>query len=162
MSERTKKRSLPKKKPGPGRPKGSKPHPEWGLTPSQMGVAEKIIEASIDGGIFPSSVADLAKLTGIRGDRLRPLLKRDDFQRYFNHLLAVDSIMLEGAFWRSMALGLSVGDVKVMELYARISGKIAATKKDTKVEIVVISPEGAPALPAYTKDVIEATVIEDV
>lgn len=146
---------------GPGRPKGSTLDKTWRLTPNQMKVAEVIIDAGMNEGLFPSSVVDVVKLTGRTSRYVRDLLKREDFQAYFNWLLSTEGVILEGAFWRGMALGLSVGDVKVLELYARMTGKIAAAKKDTKIEITVKSPDGAPALPAYTKDIIEAEIISD-
>ncbi len=147
------------KRGGPGRPKGSTLDKTWKLTPNQMRVAEKIVSATLDsdhGGIFPTTASQLSKLTGLKARTVRDLLKRADFQAYFQHLLSADGVILEGAFWRSMALGLSIGDIKTMELYARITGKIQGAGKDAKIEITVKSPDGILALPEYT----EATVIE--
>ncbi len=147
---------------GPGRPPGSTLDKTWKLTPNQMAVADAIIDAGMDEGLFPSSVNDVVKITGRTSRYVRDLLRRDDFQAYFNWLLSTEGVILEGAFWRGMALGLSVGDVKVLELYARMTGKITVgIKKDTHLTITVKSPDGAPALPAYTKDIIEAEIISD-
>lgn len=149
---------LPKKR---GRPKGSTLDKKWRLTPNQMAAAEAIVELSLEEGMFPASAQQVAKLVGLRPAYVRTLLKKPEFQEYFNWLLSAEGVVLEGAFWRSMALGLSIGDVKVMELYARMTGKIAKAEKDTKVEVVIKAPEGTTALPSWNKDVIEAEVVSD-
>jgi hypothetical protein len=62
-----------------------------------------------------------------------------------------------------MQLGLSVGDAKVMDLYARMTGKIAK-KEAASLKVELVSPDGTRmALPTYTddEDIEDAIIIED-
>ena len=121
---------------------------EWGLTPNQMRIARRMLDAELKGGMIPSSVQQVAKVTGSDVKYIRDLLKRQSFQKYLNHLLGLEGVVLEGTFWRGLALGMQIGDIKALELYAKMTGKID-TKRDDKIEITVISPDGQPALPIY-------------
>ncbi len=149
-------------KPGPGRPPGSKVD-ETGLTPNQKGIARKMLEAELESGMFPATVREVVEVTGKTPQTIRGLLKRKDFQEYLWSLLEDEQIILEPAFWRSMALGLQVGDQKVMDLYARITGKIQK-REEKKVEVTIVAPTGQPAhLPIYEGDageVVDAEVID--
>lgn len=150
-----------KRKAGPGRPKGSVVNPETGLTPNQERIAEAMLAKELEDGLFPASVKDVAKITGSDPKYVRSLLKRKEFQDYLLKLLELEGVVLEGAFWRGMALGLQVGDSKVLELYARMTGKIT-NKTETKIEVEIKSPDGKPALPVYAEEngeVIEADII---
>ena len=113
-----------KHKAGPGRPVGSKVSKTTGLTPNQEGIAHKMLEAELQSGLFPATVREVATVTGKDPTNIRKLLKRPEFQKYLFTLLELEGVVLEGAFWRSMALGLQVGDSKVMQLYAQMTGKI--------------------------------------
>lgn len=147
---------------GPGRPKGSTLDKVWKLTPRQMEIAQKIIDVEGEGGLFPARVTELADKVGADRMYVRKLLRREDFQRYLNHLLLQDGIMLEISFWRGMQLGLQVGDARVLDLYARMTGKIAKQEAPVlKVELV--APDGSvTSLPAYTdSEIEEAIIIED-
>lgn len=148
---------------GPGRPKGSTLDKQWGLTPRQMEIAELMMEVETNDGFFPKSVTELAK--AIKADRtyVRELLRRDDFQKYINHLLVADGIMLEMSFWRGMQLGLQVGDSKVLQLYAQMTGKIAK-KEAPQLKVQLVSPDGSTvALPLYEdeKDIIDIDAVEE-
>ena len=131
---------------------------EWGLTPNQMRIARRMLDAELKGGMIPSSVQQVAKVSGSDPKYVRNLLKRQEFQRYLNHLLGLEGVVLEGTFWRGLALGMQIGDIKALELYAKMTGKIDKTR-DTKIEVVVISPDGQPALPFY--DAEEAEIVEE-
>lgn len=151
-------------KPGPGRPKGSKKDPETGLTPNQMDIAQQMLEAELSSGLFPSTVREVADVTGKDPATIRNLLKRKEFQAYLFKLLELEGVVLEGAFWRSMALGLQAGEPKVMDLYAKMTGKITK-QEEKKVEVVISAPDGqAMALPHYEGDaqeeIVDAEVIE--
>jgi hypothetical protein len=146
-------------KAGPGRPKGSTIQ-ESGLTPNQEKIAQDILEAELKNGLWPASVKELVEATGKSSKTIRDLLRRDDFQAYLFKLLELEGLMLEGAFWRGLALGLQTGDVKVLELYARMTGKIKPVQKETKVEVQIKGVEGVQ-LPEYTGDVIDAEVVEE-
>lgn len=148
-----------KRKAGPGRPKGSIVSQETGLTPNQERVAEKMLEAELESGLFPSSVAQVAKVSNSDPKYVRELLKKEAFQKYVMKLLELEGVVLEGAFWRGMALGLSVGDSKVLELYAKMTGKIT-NKTETKIEVEIKGTEGAPKLDWVDSEVIDAEVIE--
>ncbi len=153
-------RAITRKNKQHGKSSGRKPgkiDPEWGLTPNQKRIARKMLEAELEDGLFPASVAAVAKVSGAQPAYVRDLLKRKEFQAYLMHLLELEGVVLEGAFWRGLALGLQTGDVKVLELYARMTGKID-NQKDTKVVIEVTSPDGQPALPVY--EVEEADIVE--
>lgn len=134
-----------KRKAGPGRPKGSVVSKETGLTPNQERIAEKMLGAELESGLFPASVSQVAQLTGSDPKYVRDLLRRKEFQDYLFKLLELEGVVLEGAFWRGLALGLSVGDSKVLELYAKMTGKITA-RTESKIEVVVKGVEGAPVL----------------
>ena len=138
-------------KPGPGRPKGSTIQPS-GLTPNQERIAHDILDVELKDGIFPASVAQLGRATATDPKVIRALLRREDFQKYMADLLKTEGVVLEGAFWRGMALGLQVGDPKVLDLYARMSGKIKQEKAQAKLTIEIKSPDGQAALPMYTLD----------
>lgn len=149
---------------GPGRPKGSTLDKEWKLTPRQMEIAELMMEVETNDGFFPKSVTELAN--AIKTDRtyVRELLRREDFQRYVNHLLLSDGIMLEMSFWRGMQLGLQAGDSKVLHLYAQMTGKI--TKKDApQLKVEIVSSDGSRlALPIYEEEekrIIDVDVVEE-
>ncbi len=149
-------------KAGPGRPLGSKKD-ETGLTPNQKGIARKMLEAELSNGMFPATVREVVEVTGKNAPTIRALLKRKDFQNYLWSLLEDEQIILEPAFWRSMALGLQVGDQKVMALYAQITGKIQK-HEEKKVEVTIVAPAGQTAImPVYEGDageIIEAEVVE--
>ena len=150
-----------KRKAGPGRPKGSTLNKETGLTPNQERIAHKMLEAELESGLFPSSVAQVAKVSGTQPGYVRDLLKRKTFQNYLFKLLELEGLVLEGAFWRGMALGLSVGDSKVLELYAKMTGKIT-NKTETKLEVSIKGIEGtAGALDWGDGDIVDAEVVED-
>lgn len=148
-----------KPKAGPGRPKGSTLDPQWRLTPNQMRIAEAMLDKELEDGIFPASVKDVSQLTGADPAYVRKLLKRKEFQDYLFELLKLEGVILEGAFWRGMALGLSVGDVKVLELYAKMTGKVVQ-KQEARLEITLKSPEGRALLPEYV-DVEALEVIDE-
>ena len=164
IAPRKSRKAIPKKrktKAGPGRPKGSILL-ESGLTPTQEAVAEAIVDAEMKDGLWPASVKDIVAVTGRTSQYVRKLLKRDDFQQHLNSLLKIEGVILEGSFVRGIQLGLQVGDPKVLDLYARMTGKIHPVKKETKVEVVVTSPDGQTALPEYPADeVIEAEVVDE-
>ena len=148
---------------GPGRPKGSTLDKQWGLTPRQMEIAELMMEVETTDGFFPGSVTALAKEIGADRTYVRELLRRDDFQKYINHLLLSDGIMLEMSFWRGMQLGLQVGDSKVLQLYAQMTGKIAK-KEAPQLKVQLVSPDGSTvALPLYEEeeDIIDVDAIEE-
>lgn len=149
-------------KPGPGRPVGSKKD-KTGLTPNQKNIARKMLEAELSNGMFPATVREVVEVTGKPAPAIRALLKRSDFQKYLWSLLEDEQIILEPAFWRSMALGLQVGDQKVMALYAQITGKIQR-REEKKVEVIITAPGGQPAvLPVYEGDageIVEGEVVE--
>lgn len=148
-------------KAGPGRPLGSKKD-ETGLTPNQKGIAQAMLEAELTSGMFPATVREVADVTGKDPKTVRNLLKRKEFQDYLFSLLELEGVVLEGAFWRSMALGLQVGDSKVMQLYANMTGKIEK-KEDKKIEVVITAPEGHTlALPVYEGDAAEIVDAETV
>lgn len=156
----TKPRAL-KRKAGPGRPKGSKLNPDTGLTPNQERIAEKMLEAELKTGLFPSSVAQVAQVADANPSYVRELLKRPAFQAYVLKLLELEGIVLEGAFWRGLALGLSVGEPKVLELYAKMTGKIV-NRTESKIQVEVQGVAGVPALDwKDDPNVIEAQVVED-
>jgi len=148
---------------GPGRPKGSTLDEVWKLTPNQMALAVRVVEATNKDGLFPASITQLAKTVKTDPTYMREMLRRDDFQRYLNYLLLNEGIMLEMAFWRGMQLGLQVGDSKVLHLYAMMTGKIA--KKETPtLKVELVAPDGSRMeLPTYTDEpeVIDVEVIED-
>jgi hypothetical protein len=146
---------------GPGRPKGSTLDKTWRLTPRQMEIAQKIIDATNSDGLFPSSITQLAKSIGAEKHYVRELLRRETFHKYLTYLLLQDGIMLEVSFWRGMQLGLQVGDARVLQLYAQMTGKIA--KKEAPVlKVELISPDGSrTALPAYTDEIEDAIVVEE-
>jgi len=147
---------------GPGRPKGSTLDKVWGLTPRQMDIAERIIHVNTESGLFPHNATELADKVGADRRYVQRLLRRADFQKYLTFLLLQDGIMLEMSFWRGMQLGLSVGDSKVLDLYARMTGKIAKNEA-TSLKVELVSPDGTRmALPTYSDDEIEdAIIIED-
>lgn len=150
---------------GPGRPPGSTQKNKWGLTPGQMQTAERIIDVTNKDGLFPASVAQLARAIKEEPKRVRDLLRREKFQAYLNHLLLEEGIMLEVAFWRGMQLGLQVGDARVLHLYAQMTGKIAK-KESAKLEVHIVSPDGSTlSIPQYTNDenddIVDAEVIDD-
>jgi len=144
---------------GPGRPKGSVIHKKWGLTPYQMEIARKMIEATNKDGLFPSNISQLADFVGAERKYVRNLLRRDNFHAYLTHLLLQQGIWMEVSFWRGMQMGLQVGDPKVLQLYAQMTGKIA--KQEAPIlKVELISPDGSrQALPAYTDDDIEDAII---
>lgn len=142
-------------KPGPGRPKGSTVQ-ESGLTPNQEKIAQQMIEAELDTGLWPASVKELSEATGQPAHKIRELLKRTDFQTYLLKLLELEGVVLEGAFWRGLALGLQSADVKVLELYARMTGKIKPLQKESKVEVTIKGADGLQ-LPEY----VDAEVVEE-
>lgn len=149
--------------PGPGRPKGSTLDPVWRLTKKQMEIANGMLEVETENGLFPTSIQELARQLGTDKSYVRNLLRREDFQKYLNHLLTENNIFLEMQFWRGMSLGLQVGDSKVLTLYARMTGKIAKAEQQ-KLQVEIISPDGSRiALPQYAAedDIIDAEVIED-
>ena len=149
-----------KRKAGPGRPKGSTLQAS-GLTPNQERIAQKMLEAELESGLFPSSVAQVAKVTGSEPNYVRDLLRRKTFQDYLFELLKLEGIVLEGAFWRGLALGLSVGDSKVLELYAKMTGKIT-NKSETKLEVVIKGIDGAPgSLDWSDGEIVDVEVVED-
>lgn len=147
---------------GPGRPKGSALDETWKLTPRQMAMAQAVVEATVENGLFPSSIAELARAIGHNKDYLRKMLLRDDFHAYMNHLLIADGVMLEVSFWRGMAVGMQAGDAKVLHLYAQMTGKVQK-KEAPKLKVEIITPEGRQALPVYEDDgeIEDAEVIED-
>lgn len=146
---------------GPGRPKGSTLDPRWKLTPNQMDLAERILTVETDDGFFPASIAELAHKVGSDRQYVREMLRRDNFQAYINHMLLSDGIMLEMSFWRGMQLGLQVGDPKVLQLYANMTGKITKREMPT-IKVELIAPDGSrQSLPMYTDDIIDAEIIED-
>ena len=144
---------------GPGRPKGSVLQAS-GLTPNQERIAHKMLEAELESGLFPSSVAQVAKVSGTDSRYVRELLKRPEFQAYLLKLLELEGVVLEGAFWRGMALGLSVGDAKVLELYAKMTGKIT-NKTETKIEVEVKGVSGVPSLDWSDSEIVEAELVEE-
>lgn len=147
-------------KAGPGRPLGSRKD-ETGLTPNQKSIAHQMLEAELASGLFPATVREVAETTGKDPQKIRLLLKKPEFQAYLFKLLELEGVVLEGAFWRSMALGLQAGDSKVMQLYANMTGKIQK-QEDKKVEVVITAPEGHTlALPVYEGDAEEAIVEEE-
>lgn len=147
-----------------GRPKGSTVNRDTGLTKSQESIAHKMLSAELKTGVFPASVADVVKMTGRNPSTIRALLRKKEFQDYLAELLKAEGVVLEGAFWRGLALGMQVGDIKTLELYARMTGKIAPVKQEKKIEITVKSPDGLEALPTYAVDedgdIIDAEVVE--
>jgi hypothetical protein len=147
---------------GPGRPKGSTLDPTWKLTPNQMDLCRKIIEATNEEGFFPASLTALARDVDTDPKYLREMLRRDKFQAYLNHLLLQNGIMLEMAFWRGMQIGLTVGDARVLQLYAQMTGKIAK-KESTALKVELVAPDGSRTqLPVYKdEDIVDAEVIED-
>lgn len=150
---------------GPGRPPGSTQKNKWGLTPSQMKTAEKIIAATNKDGLFPASVQQLARAIKEEPKRVRDLLRRENFHAYMTHLLLEEGIMLEVAFWRGMQLGLQVGDARVLHLYAQMTGKIQKNAQPT-LQVQIVSPDGETlAIPQYTdtegEEIEDAIVIED-
>jgi len=147
-------------KAGPGRPLGSKKD-EFGMTPNQRSVAHAMLEAELKSGLFPATVREVADVTGKDPESIRKLLKQPHFQAYLFHLLELEGVVLEGAFWRSMALGLQVGDAKVMGLYAQMTGKIKK-QEEKKVEVVIKAPDGQPVgLPQYPMEVLEAEIVDE-
>ena len=146
---------------GPGRPKGSSISKITGLTPNQESIAEAIVGAELKSGLWPSSVKEICEVTGKHPPAIRSLLRRKDFQAYLLSLLELEGIVIEGSFWRGMALGLQAADPKVLDLYARMTGKIQPVKKETLVEVVIKSPDGKLALPEYTDEVIEGTIVDE-
>lgn len=145
---------------GPGRPKGSTLDKKWKLTPGQMSMARAIVEASVQGGLFPGSVAELSRAIGFKKEYVRKMLLREDFHAYINHLLISEGIMLEVSFWRGMAIGMQAGDPRVLQLYAQMTGKIQK-KEAPKLRVEIVSPEGErTALPVY-EDIEDAEVIEE-
>jgi hypothetical protein len=148
---------------GPGRPPG-KVDPEFGLTANQMKIAEKMIEAENENGFFPGSISELARSVGKDRHVVRDLLRREDFQRYLNYLLVQDGVMLELSFWRGMAIGLQAGDSKVLDLYAKMTGKIQKNAAP-KLQVEIVAPDGERlALPTYSEEemeIVDAEVIED-
>ena len=160
----TRQQAYPKKKKrkrpaGPGRPKGSVVSKETGLTPNQERIAHKMLEAELDSGLFPTSVGQVAKVAGSQPEYIRILLAKKEFQAYVFKLLELEGVILEGAFWRGLALGLSVGDSKVLELYAKMTGKITA-KTESKIEVIIKGVDGTQALD-WGDEIIEVEVIED-
>ena len=145
---------------GPGRPKGSIIL-ESGLTEAQEEVAQAIVDAEMKDGLWPSSVKDIVAVTGRTGQYVRQLMKRDSFQAHLASLLKMEGVILEGSFVRGIALGLQVGDPKVLELYAKMTGKIQPVKKETKVTVEVLSPDGQSALPEYATDVVEGEILDE-
>lgn len=146
-----------------GRPKGSVVDKRWGLTAGQMILAQTILDVETTDGFFPSSITELARKTKTDRHYLREMLRREKFQRYLNHLMTTDGIMLEISFWRGMQLGLQVGDPKVLQLYANITGKVQKREMPV-VKVKLVGPGGEEfALPMYTDDpnVIDAEVIEE-
>ena len=83
-----------------------------------------MLEAELKNKLFPATVREVSDVTGKDPATIRNLLKKPEFQAYLFQLLELEGVVLEGAFWRSMALGLQVGDSKVMQLYAQMTGKI--------------------------------------
>ncbi len=148
-----------KRKAGPGRPLGSTLNPETGLTPNQERIAHKMLEAELESGLFPSSAVQVAKVSGTSAKYVRDLLKRKEFQNYVFKLLELEGVILEGAFWRGLALGLSVGDVKVLELYAKMTGKITK-KTETKLEVTVTGIEGTAGGLDWADPVIDVEEVE--
>jgi hypothetical protein len=150
-----------KGKAGPGRPKGSVVSKETGLTPNQERIAEAMLSKELEDGIFPASVGDIAKLTGSDPKYVRDLLKRPEFQSYLLSLLELEGVVLEGAFWRGMALGLQVGDSKVLELYAKMTGKIT-NRTESKIEVEVVAPGHSTPVLAWDDggEIVEADIIE--
>ncbi len=149
-----------KRKPGPGRPKGSTLQ-ESGLTPNQERIAQQMLELELETGLFPSSVAQVAKVTSSDPNYVRDLLKRKTFQDYLFELLKLEGVVLEGAFWRGMALGLSLGEPKVLELYAKMTGKITK-QTETKLLVEIKGIESAPgSLDWGDSEVVDAEVVED-
>lgn len=148
-------------KAGPGRPKGSAIDPDTKLTPNQMRIAEKMLEAELESGLFPASVAEVARVSGTKPDYVRALLKRKEFQDYVFKLLELEGVVLEGAFWRGLALGLQVGDSRVLELYAKMTGKIT-NRSETKIEVQIKGAgEVGPALDWSDSEVIDVKAIEE-
>ncbi len=147
---------------GPGRPKGSTLDKVWKLTPRQMEIGELMMDVENSDGFFPSSVTELAKKIGADRTYVRDLLRRQDFQNYLNHLLLADGMMLELSFWRGMSLGLQVGDAKVLQLFAQMTGKIAKNEAPN-VTVELVSPDGSRvALPMYEEeDIQDADIVEE-
>jgi hypothetical protein len=147
---------------GPGRPKGSTLDETWKLTPNQMDLCRRIIEATNDEGFFPASITALARDVDTDPKYLREMLRREKFQAYLNYLLLQNGIMLEMAFWRGMQLGLQAGDSKVLQLYAQMTGKIQK-KEATAIKVELIAPDGSRTeLPTYKdEDIVDAEVVED-
>lgn len=144
-----------------GRAKGSKLDPKWKLTEYQMEIAQATLEATNRNGLFPASVSELARIIGADPMYVRNLLRNEKFQAYINHILVSDGIMLEMSFWRGMQLGLQVGDAKVLQLYANITGKIAK-KEAPNIKITLLGPKGEEmALPMYRDPEVEEEDIED-
>lgn len=143
-----------------GRPKGTTLDPVWKLTEYQMEIAQATLEATNRHGLFPASIAELARSIGADTMYVRNLLRNEKFQAYINHILVSDGIMLEMSFWRGMQLGLQAGDPKVLHLYATITGKIAK-KEAPNIKITLLGPKGEEmALPMY-RDQEESEDIED-
>ncbi len=92
---------------------------------------------------------------------VRDLLRRKTFQDYLFELLKLEGLVLEGAFWRGLALGLSVGDPKVLELYAKMTGKITK-QSETKLLVEIKGIDGAPgSLDWSDSEIVDAEVVED-
>lgn len=150
-----------KRKAGPGRPKGSKLDPETRLTPNQMRIAEKMLSAELETGLFPASVSEVARVSGSDPGYIRDLLKRKEFQDYLFKLLELEGVVLEGAFWRGLALGLQVGDSKVLELYAKMTGKIT-NRSESKIEVEIkgVGADGSiQPLDWSDPDIVDAEVV---
>ena len=147
---------------GPGRPKGSSPDPKYGLTPNQMDLAERILKAEMEEGMFPVSISQLAKSVKVETRKLRDLMQREGFQKYMNDLLRSDGYVVESTFWRSLALGVQVGDVRCLELYAKITGKLSTGKGSGKLTVEIKAPDGMAALPKFEADeeIEEAEIVE--
>lgn len=147
---------------GPGRPKGSTLDKKWKLTPNQMALAESVLTATNKDGFFPDSIVALARRVKTDPQYLRNLLRRDEFQKYLSHLLVSDGIMLEMSFWRGMQLGLQVGDPKVLQLYANMTGKIRKNEAP-QVKVLLVGPDGEQfALPMYAEsEITDAEVVEE-
>lgn len=146
-----------------GRPKGSTVNKATGLTDNQERIARALLDAELKSGLWPTSTRELAEITGEDQNYVRRLLRKPKFQEHLMKLLELEGVILEQAFWRSLAFGLSVGDPKVMELYAKITGK-TIDRSEKKVTVEVLSPDGKPALPVWAQDedgdTIDAEIIE--